>query len=256
MKWFVYLLLLANISLFAWLRLEPTSAEQVMSAEVIPAGVTRLVLLDEVPQQMPQKKKPEPQRESVAEVAQVGAVDVGTGKPKVGESEDGDFHASKPEPVVVYQCHRLAGLESSSAADRLEGKFNTWGVEVLARGTEQIKQKSYWVMLPAFKSKKVAQSVIKGLKAAGFNDQYLIPSGTSKNVVSLGVFSTPEAAKRHRGRILALKLKGITSPKIEEIGLPSKRYWMSIRLRETEASIPWQKEVSQIKATTETITCL
>lgn len=255
MKWLVYLLLLSNIALFAWLRLEPTAAEQAMTPEVIPAGVARLVLLDEVPQETkPELTKPELQGESSIEVAQVDAVDIGTDPPNEEKGEEGST-TGKPEPVVVYQCHRLAGLESSTAADRLAGMFSTWGIKVLARGTEQVKQKSYWVMLPAVKSRQVAQSVIKRLKAAGFNDQYLIPSGASKNVLSMGVFSTLEAAKRHRARILALKLKNIPSPKLEEIGLPSKRYWMNIRLSESGAAIPWQKEVSEIKATAETITC-
>lgn len=71
----------------------------------------------------------------------------------------------------------------------------------------------YWVHIPSLKSKAEVDKKMSEVKAFGIADVSAVQDSTlGRNVVSLGIFSTEEAAQ---SRLSALKAKGVRSAVIE-----------------------------------------
>lgn len=207
MKWLVYLLALANGAYFAWYTYlqppEPRASRQ-PAQETAEVGRGGLVLLSELPEeQRLALKTPEP---SPAE-------------PPVTD-EPG-------QAAPMRRCYRVEGLETPAAAERIAASLRASGAEVLATGSERHRQQSYWVMVPRYASRAATEPVVARLRAAGITDYYVIPAGENRNAISLGVFTTREAAQRRFERIMGLGLKLSGRLRIEEIGLPARRYWVN-----------------------------
>lgn len=207
MKWLVYLLALVNGAFFAWhaflLPRWPQAHRQPVQ-QAADAERGGLVLLSELSgDQLAALKAPEPSQEEspVTQAAEQGAPN--------------------------RRCYRVAGLETPAAAEHLAASLRALGAEVLATGSERHRQQSYWVMVPPYASRGAAEPAVARLRAAGISDYYVIPAGENRNAISLGVFTTREAAQRRFERIMALGLKLSGRLRIEEIGLPARRYWVN-----------------------------
>jgi hypothetical protein len=147
------------------------------------------------------------------------------GQPTDGRSEHVELHADqiklvaapqtqgqssptqegvKASPAICVQWGKFAGNELSRAEDALrglglEGKFSTSQVE---------EQNGYWVYIPPLKSKQDATKKIDELKKLGVEDVLLIQGeGKWKYAISLGVFSTEEAANTYLAQIRAKNVK-------------------------------------------------
>ena len=73
---------------------------------------------------------------------------------------------------------------------------------------------TFWVFLPAQRTRQAAEKKVAELKAMGIEDVSLVQENTDKwrNVVSLGVFSTEEAASKY---LEQLNSQGVKNAKIE-----------------------------------------
>ncbi len=72
----------------------------------------------------------------------------------------------------------------------------------------------YWVYVPPLKSKQDAEKKIGELKARGVTDYFLVQDSPKwRNAISLGIFSTREAANNY---FIELKEKGVKSAVVGE----------------------------------------
>jgi hypothetical protein len=98
-------------------------------------------------------------------------------------------------------CVELSGIAAAEAA-RAHDAFAALqlGPRLTERRIEEITR--YWVFVPAARERRAAEATIAQLRRQGVNDLSIRPD----NAVSLGVFSTEEAARRF---LTSLEAKGV-----------------------------------------------
>ncbi len=178
MKWIIYLLLLANISFFAWHYQavgrdeRRTQVEQQNRLE----GAVRLVMLKEA--------KTEAESESK------------TRSP---------------------QCRSLGPFDKRTQAEKIENLLQEQGTPVSLRLSNEARRKAYWVYLQPAASYDAARKMAQKLKKEHrIKDIFIVATGNKKNSISLGVFSKFELAYRRQAEIRKLgfdaQLKDVKLP--------------------------------------------
>lgn len=174
MKWLIYLLVLLNLSLFAWhYRADSGNPSP---GEALPADVQRLVLLRE-------------------------------------QQEPGE------EPAW---CYSLGPLKETRQIEALMQRLQQWEISAWQRKSQEAGRKGYWVIMPPLPSRSEARAAVEQLKAKNIEDYFLIATGEKANGVSLGVFSSFEAAHRRISQLAELGFDAIW----EEVRLPVEEYWL------------------------------
>lgn len=178
MKWIIYLLLLANISFFAWHYQAVSRDERRAQAEQQNRleGAVRLVMLKEA--------KTRPESESK------------TRSP---------------------QCRSLGPFDKRTQAEKIENLLQEQGVPVNLRVSNEARRKGYWVYLQPAASRDAARKMAQKLKKEHrIKDIFIVATGDKKNGISLGVFSKFELAYRRQAEIRKLgfdaQLKDVKLP--------------------------------------------
>lgn len=231
MKWFFFCMVAANLALLAWNWQQTGEAPPAVAMNggtATPAG-PRLVLLHELDTPLSARREPAtprsaPAAEPVAPPADLAAVD----EPLAPVAE-------LPPPRMAV-CVRLGGFESQSVVAGVTKSLQQGGASVRSQGEEAGEIKRYWVMLPPVATPAAATPVLERLQRGGIKDFYLIRSGENANAISLGVYSSKDAAQRRGQQIRELKLV----PRIEEITLPAKRWWVEFDWADNGKNVTWR----------------
>lgn len=219
MKWFFAGLLVTNLALLGGAWMSSDRGQELVAASVTPAG-PGLILLGELEKSLPLRSEAGEEVAAAAHVTEpVQAVETPATVTAVPAEPEATAEST---PDAQFSCLRLAGLESKSIAATAAQVLAQGGGLVKRQGEEAGETKRYWVMLPPVASPTAATPILQRLERAGVKDFYLIRSGENANAISLGVYSAKDSAQRRVQQIRALKLK----PRIEEIALPVKRWWL------------------------------
>jgi hypothetical protein len=234
MRWLFYLLLLANLALFAAMQYLHLGEDVKPEIPARAGGIT-LKTLSELPANELQLRKPDaltPAAESRAPSPPVDTI-TSTPPPETEHAPEPRSAAVKATPTDVKGtsskpavCYRVTGLESKVALANLTGLLEEGGASVYSRGQEKGERTSYWVMLPPAASRSVAMKEISRLKSRRIKDYYLVRDGENENAISLGVFRGEQSARRRYQQIRALGFR----PNLEQIQLPESHYWLGFRL--------------------------
>ena len=123
-------------------------------------------------------------------------------------------------------CVEFSGI-SANDAQRAREAFNTLqlGERLAERRVEDITR--YWVFVPPTRDRKVAETTMANLRKQGVNDLSIRPD----NAISLGVFSTEEAARRF---MTSLEAKGVKGAESGPFAKEMRELVMLIREPDTE----------------------
>lgn len=126
--------------------------------------------------------------------------------------------SAKPAaPQICLEWGSFANAELAQARQALE-KLNL-GDKVAVR--DMGEHVTYWVLIPPLKSKQDAEKKMTQVKAFGVADVALMPERDKwHNAVSLGVFSTPEAANKYLDEV---RKKGVRSATVETRGKDARQ---------------------------------
>lgn len=181
MKWLIYLLLLANISFFAWHYQAVGREEQRVRAEQQSSleGAVRLVMLNEA-----------------------------------------NASASADKKTQLPQCRSLGPFDKRKQAEKVETLLQQQGIHLSLRVSNDARRKGYWVHLPPAASRDAARVKARKLKNEHrIKDIFIVATGQKKNSISLGVFSKFELAYRRQSEIRKLgfnaQLNDVKLPKKE-----------------------------------------
>ncbi len=194
MKWLAALLVVLNVGAFIWGGWYKDAPEQVSRPRpALHADKMRLLSepgVTRVPRApTPAPSAPAPKEEAAA----TGAVCFAIG----------------PFPTAV------AATKAGAQLDRLQ-----LGYAVRA---ERVPVASAWqVLLPPLAPKAKAEAKRRELTQRGITDHYLILEGRNKGAISLGVFSTPEAAKK---QLEHLNQQGLTA-QIDTLYRRRAQFWL------------------------------
>lgn len=235
MKWFFYGLLAANAALFGWIYWHPLHTSASQSSAIVPQTGNRLTLLHELPKLPPARvaaatptsapKPPPPAPVPIpAAVANhnpapaPAPVPAPAAKPK----EASKATAAPVRSAAKSHCLRIAEFTSEADAIRAARRLQHAGARIRARGKVSSTDSRYWIILPPFRSAKAAHAALAQLQRSGLKDYYLVRSGDNKNAISLGVYSSHDAARRRYREIRDLKFH----PRIQEISVPTVSWWV------------------------------
>lgn len=260
MRYAIYLLLVANLGLFAWLyrtheQYAPPAGPTVTP---LPATVESLRLLrersaDAVPPQREDRVSPATEvtqspsplsapTEGVATPSAEGdAPALGANEPpddatSSAEQESADFTAGveaaleqtlppQPPPAPARICQTIGPFLARRDAERLVSELADVSPQAVIRVSQMQQPDGYWVYLPAME-RDAARRTVRELQARGVEDYYL----GRQNVISLGLYSDRRTAEVRMREIAAMGY----APKVGERFKDRDMYWVDLEEREPD----------------------
>jgi hypothetical protein len=213
------LLLLANIGLFAWVKLYVAPGNTQLQPSPLPGGQP-LQLMSELSAA---------QRKALASanVAQSSpAAPPAVTTPTVAAASHAAPAASTAAGAVAAQaCVSYGPFPNADAAGQGMARLKTAGLSPSQRAVPGKAKLGYWVYLPPFGSRKEADAAADLLKKKGVTDIYVVVDEANRNAVSLGVFSQKDGAIEREKDIRKLGLR----PQIAERFRDEPRYWLDTK---------------------------
>lgn len=131
--------------------------------------------------------------------------------------------SAEPEPAACLEWGAFAGSEAARAEAAL-AKLE-FGDRLSRKNVERAG--GYWVYIPPLRTKLEADKKINELKARAVSDYFLVQDSAAwRNAISLGIFSTREAAASYLNE---LRKKGVKSAVVGERTDPVKHVVFVIR---------------------------
>ena len=132
--------------------------------------------------------------------------------PKAGDKspDKNDKSADKKTPDPKGdRCLVWNGL-AGAQADKLTALGGSKYAALKAGRSLQGEASAYWVYIPPLASRQEAEHKAEQLKALQVPEYFIVQDGASRNAISLGIFSSEQAAK---DRLEDLKKRGVRSAK-------------------------------------------
>lgn len=217
MKWLFFSLVLANVLIYAWYETLAGRQTAVTMTDNLTHSEPRLTTLNEL-------AVPLLERNSVPAAPAPVPVKDELPPEHVDDSAPVDMATAAlvaPAPVET-RCVRIADLAQEQDALLLAQTVVDAGGVLGAHGSDMGARSRYWVMLPPFRSAAAAAPMLERLRAAGVRDYYLVRSGENLNAISLGLYSTREAAERRNQQMHAIGF----SSRVEVVSSPVVHWWL------------------------------
>lgn len=211
MRVLLFLLLLANLGLLAWLAWYDGDTRLAVPAgrgDVTPER--RLVLLGETEERRPD----EPATETRQHLAEVQEAPPAVTDP-AGEAADST-------DVPAEKCATVGPFERLEVAEVVHARMLGDGRRAVLRESGGQIRSGFWVYLPPFPDRDAAEEVEDELRARNVQDLFIVTGSEQQNAISLGLFSTPERADQRAAEIGRLGL----APRIAERFRDSTVYWV------------------------------
>jgi hypothetical protein len=179
MKWLVWLLLLVNVALFGYFKLQPGQhAESMAGHELITPEKLRIL----TPEQL-------------------------AALPKKSQEPVTPPSAGAETAPIQYACYQWSGLLSNDVS-RAKNVLAKYALDVSIREQAVPDGASYWVYIPPRKSLEEAKAKIGELKALGVQESFIVQEPQWRYAVSLGVFKDEALANQH---LENLRKRGVKS---------------------------------------------
>jgi len=158
--------------------------------------------------------------------------------------------APKPVPTPKAPpnalCFRLGPFPDREAASGATVALGTLQLTHETREEKQMTVTGYRVYLPSFRSKALAEKARQQLRRQGFRDHAVMTEAGMKNAVSLGVFSVETNARRH---LRNLAKKGFKA-QLQLQHQVKSRYWLDVRALPDQAealrALSWKDKEVQL----------
>ena len=213
MRVFVFLLVLVNLLFAAWSQgylgmTESPDAQRV--SQQLNAERLAIVARDEPP----------PLRSDKAVRADKAAL-------KASVEEDGKGDSGKGMPELCLQVNDVPSEAAQTVVELFSQKLPSFRVQ----RTTHAANAGFWVFIPPLATKKEAEIKAAELKRLGVPEFFIVQDGAQARAISLGVFSTRDAAN---ARLEQLRSKGVRSAKIGE--RPAKATSYDLQINGPESS--------------------
>lgn len=137
-------------------------------------------------------------------------------------------HADKLPITKTSECFSVGPFAGKTETSAAQKKLAKWRIDTKLRVVKTTAE-GFWVIIPSFETRKMANLQVKKLKELGVKDYFLVTTGSQKNAISLGVFSKSSSAKR---RLAEMKTKGVKAT-ITAVDLPKRSYWLDWPVSQT-----------------------
>lgn len=257
MKWSIYILIIANLLLFAWWYPPTDSVQQTPPAPPLPPGTERLVLLEEqdarrlaaaeeqapapetpeaeaadepepteppAPEPLPDlvQAPPEPEPEPAPEPEAPAPTPEAAPEPEPAPEPAPE---PEPEPEPAIACLSVGPFADEAAANAVRERLTATGLAPQQRSETVQQPAGYWVYLSA-RPIDEARAVVEDLSSQGIEDYFI----GRQNFISLGVFSDRATAERRREEIEQYGYQ----PQVEQRFRTTSQYWLDLEAPEPD----------------------
>jgi len=197
MKWLFVFLVLINLGLYGFSKLDAPPANINITQREINASQVRVVTGQ-------LGKTPEPSSNPASPPAALA-----TEAPSPTPSPK-PVATALPTPQATVQanagtCWRWAGV-TGEQIENARNKIKSLGLT--ASETSSGESTKVWVYMPPLDSLEIAKQKAQQLAEMGITDYFVVNNGGRwQNAISLGIFSTREAGERHLAELKALGVK-------------------------------------------------
>lgn len=243
MKWSIYILIIANLLLFAVWYPPTDTVEQTPPAPPLPPGTERLVLLEEYDARaLAESEQPVPETppaaagdETTSEPTSEPLPDLVQAPPDP-DPEPEPAPEPQPEPVAEPEptpppepeheaCLSVGPFADEAAANAVREQLNVTGLDPQQRSESVQQPAGFWVYLSARPSDE-ARAIVEDLTRRGVEDYFV----GRQNFISLGIFSDRTTAERRREEIEGYGYE----PQLEQRFRTTSQYWLDLEAPEPD----------------------
>jgi len=244
MKWFVFVLLTANVLYFSWeynARLRD-AMKRATHDQPIPQQVESLKLLREL--DLPQAPRartgpavgedPE-RRDDTGRALNIGQAS-STSEPTAPvtaladerqkaktDSTSKAAHSADPALGQPHDfCFTAGPFVDEQAASEAASWLGHFNARNWTRQEEKITSRRYWIFIEPTEPESVARAILEDLKSKGVEDYMLFRDSASKRIISLGLYSTEGSLEIRRSE---LRKKGF-DPNVRPRHKVVKQHWV------------------------------
>lgn len=212
MKWFVIVLLVANVVLFAWRFNEHlhTQARDTATAAALPADAPSLQLVSELPVLPPRREteqKAAASESPVVENTVVQAVDLST--------------EINSDAIASNTCIEIGPLADQQSVAAVRDWLRTRTTLVHTRAETVRERRYFWIYLEPVSAEQARKS-LQDLAQRGVKDYMLIHRGGLKNAISLGLFRSQDSVNRRLAEMTEQGYKPVVVPQFET----TENFWI------------------------------
>ncbi len=204
-----FVLLLANVSVYAWYHWYVASSSAALQPSAPPGGKPLQLVSELTPAE----------RKSVAQNAPAEAT-----APAVAAITHA-APAAVTGAATAQACVSYGPFPSADASGQGMARLKTAGLTPSQRTVPGKAKLGYWVFLPPFSSRREADAAADLLRKKNVKDIYVVADEANRNAVSLGVFSQKDGAIQREKDIRKLGLK----PQMAERFRDEPRYWIDTK---------------------------
>ena len=147
-------------------------------------------------------------------------------EPPASAPESGASKAAE-EAKPEAGCVQLDELHTAEVGQIEKLVADQWPGFATDRTTLSAGTVSHWVLIPPLASKKDAEAKASELKRLKIGDYFIVQEdGPNNNAISLGLFSTRDAAEAY---LKSLRDKGVKSAKVTERNVKPAMYRLEVR---------------------------
>ena len=134
-------------------------------------------------------------------------------------------NSAKQSATECYLVGDFANEDDAKKLSKVLSRY-VWDVPVIA--SEVLRD--FWVVYSSNGDWNQSVRNMETLRAKGVNDLWLVPSGSSKGVISLGLFATADGAEK--------RLKALSEKSIEAELIRRKKYRYGVKLITSDGLSP------------------
>jgi len=232
MRYLVWLLLLANVGVLAWIVGQPAPRAPGSRPAPVPPGSSPLVLLSERTPEAALEPRTGDHSSPVQPPARPGqvAADAQTDSGETPAHVNGEKIAPQPpvttgdRPEETLVCRTLGPLMTEDDVLAIAASLSDQGYVSHTRTGKVREPSGYWVYLSTPSVRKARQIVAK-LDRNGMKDYFIIGK---RNTISLGIFSRKDKAQARLEQVQSLGLDA----SLDQRYRTRKVYWLDIEEQE------------------------
>ncbi len=221
MKYFVYLLILANVVFFLWeTGFREREGDGTHQELAIPSGLERIVLSNEVV--APDTAEPEPGDADL----QAAETDMSTNGEETPPPE--------AKPPVASDCFLIGPEADKAKAEELKGLIKTHAPDVSTEAKPGEVPDGWWILFPKAASLEAARENRRMLVEKGVVDMWVFEKGSLQWAISLGLYSSREKAEAARKQFSDKNIVAEVAPRL----VRGEVYWLRI---------PWHRPALELE---------
>lgn len=211
MKFFVYLLILANVVFFLWETGWRSSSGDGSHQELaIPTGLEKIVLTSEVAN--PEAGEPEP-----------GDADLQAAEADANPVTE-DAPTPEPKPTPRTDCFLVGPEPDKARTEELMGLIKSHGIDSSLESKPGETPDGWWVLFPKAANLTAARENRRVLAEKGVHDMWVFEKGSLQWGISLGLYSERDKAEQARAQFAEKNIVTEVVPRLVQ----GQVYWLRI----------------------------